>query len=67
MAEEESELIARIEAVLPTARAAASRVGPMHANWDAISDYECIKTGKPTLLRGTKLDILRNIAEMLGA
>ena len=65
--DDDRELIRRIEAALPAARAAASRVGSMHANWDVIFDYEALCAGKTIMLAGTKTDQLRAIARMLGA
>lgn len=61
----ESDLISRIEAALPAARRAAGDVGPLHGLWDTLQDYEALQAGRPTLLRGTRLQILQAIADAL--
>lgn len=55
----------RLRAAINAARQRAQAVGPLHGAWDAISDGECLLQGKPTLLSGSRDELLRKLTDML--
>lgn len=55
----------RLRAAVSRARKRAQAVGPLHADWDYISDGECLLAGEPTLMRGERQDLVRRITDGL--